>query len=52
MYKVFKIFTVITIAIQLSGCLVAAAGAGAGGMYTADHYTLTKKDNQNQKTSN
>lgn len=44
MLNVIKFFIVFIFAVSLSGCLVAAAGAGAGGMYTADHYKVTKKN--------
>jgi hypothetical protein len=51
MKTLFTFALVTALAFSLSGCLLAAAGAGAGGMYAAENYKVVKKNKSNNSTS-
>lgn len=51
MHTITKLLITSALATSLSGCLVAAAGAGAGAVYVKDHYNISvKKKNESSNT--
>ena len=50
MYNTVRLIIIAALTIFLSGCLLAAAGAGAGAMYVKDNYKISvKKKNESSE---